>query len=175
MYDSNYLCHFGILGMRWGVRRYENKDGTLTAAGKRRYDYDKAQNDMRKPKNRMNEKALKNPNRWVEEDMAAKKGAFDAAEQLTRKAIDLEKNIRTTKSQKIDLSEMSDQELRDKINRALLERQYRELMGPKIGPSKAEKGKKIAKEALSVAGSLLGVGSSSINLAMNIRKLQKSG
>lgn len=32
-----YLCHHGILGMKWGVRRYQNSDGTLTAAGKKRY------------------------------------------------------------------------------------------------------------------------------------------
>lgn len=31
------LCHHGILGMKWGIRRYQNKDGTLTAAGKKRY------------------------------------------------------------------------------------------------------------------------------------------
>ena len=34
-----YLAHHGIKGMRWGVRRFERKDGTLTPAGKRRYDY----------------------------------------------------------------------------------------------------------------------------------------
>ena len=34
---NNYLKHFGILGMHWGVRRYQNKDGSLTSAGKKRY------------------------------------------------------------------------------------------------------------------------------------------
>ncbi len=34
------ICHHGIKGQRWGVRRYQNKDGSLTAAGKKRYSDD---------------------------------------------------------------------------------------------------------------------------------------
>lgn len=33
---TNELYHFGILGMHWGIRRFQNKDGTLTSAGKNR-------------------------------------------------------------------------------------------------------------------------------------------
>lgn len=32
-----YIMHAGIKGMKWGVRRYQNPDGTLTPAGKKRY------------------------------------------------------------------------------------------------------------------------------------------
>jgi len=34
--DSSYLEHHGIKGQKWGVRRFQNKDGTRTAAGKKR-------------------------------------------------------------------------------------------------------------------------------------------
>ena len=40
MRNQNELYHHGIKGMRWGVRRFQNKDGTLTSAGKKRYDKD---------------------------------------------------------------------------------------------------------------------------------------
>lgn len=33
-----YLSHHGIKGQRWGVRRFQNDDGTLTSSGKKRYD-----------------------------------------------------------------------------------------------------------------------------------------
>ena len=35
--ENSELYHWGVKGMKWGVRRYQNKDGSLTAAGKRRF------------------------------------------------------------------------------------------------------------------------------------------
>lgn len=34
---SNYLYHHGIKGQKWGIRRFQNPDGTLTSEGKKRY------------------------------------------------------------------------------------------------------------------------------------------
>lgn len=36
--EQDYLMHHGILGQKWGVRRYQNKDGSLTPEGKRHLD-----------------------------------------------------------------------------------------------------------------------------------------
>lgn len=43
--ENNSLSHYGIRGMRWGVRRYQNSDGTYTSIGKKRKYQETAHED----------------------------------------------------------------------------------------------------------------------------------
>ena len=45
--DNNELYHYGILGMKWGIRRFQNKDGSLTEAGRKRQSIARAIKDYR--------------------------------------------------------------------------------------------------------------------------------
>lgn len=69
------LMHYGIKGMKWGVRRYQNKDGTLTAAGKKREreqtrgwskEAKEARRIKRKSVNQMTNKELQTLNRRLD-------------------------------------------------------------------------------------------------------------
>lgn len=92
------LKHHGIKGQKWGVRRFQNKDGTRTAAGKKREqfnDKDKQIRDERK---------------------------FDVKKRRT----------------------MSDEDIRKRIARMKLEREYKDLVDSDTAP-----GRKFVSEILS--------------------------
>lgn len=142
--EDGELYHSGIKGMRWGIRRYQNKDGSLTAAGRKRYN---AENEKLKEK----EKAIKSQERTKAkiDKLNAKKAELDAREaalkgnKRTKDDVDLDDT--PAKKQKTP-SEMSDKELQDKVNRLRNEDAYKDL-SKKLGHDipKTELDEKIAE------------------------------
>lgn len=169
---QNELYHHGILGQRWGVRRFQNKDGSRTPEGKRRYsktvsDADK-QNYLKKNNlNREYNKAVINNSKTK-----LIKDTVDQSANLIRqfKQYSDERIKNEGKNKKLDLSKMTDQELRSKINRELLERQYNNLFAEES--STVTKGQKTVNDVLSFAGSTMAVTSSALGIALAIRQMK---
>lgn len=169
--EKQELIHWGVKGMKWGVRRYQNKDGTLTPAGKKRYDRDVRENNARKKENRI---TIDGPDakRWAREDASRAKRVVDSSSEMVKQLKGVEQRTRPAPvKQKLDLSKMTDQELRDRINRANLEKQYNDMFG-KVEPSKVSKGREYASSILDSAGTVLAVGSSALSIALAIKELK---
>ena len=103
--NMNELNHFGTKGMKWGIRRYQNKDGSLTAAGKKRYN---------------------------------------EGEQSPKEKSAPSSNSNRSRS----ISELSDAELRTRINRLNLEKQYKQLIseGADNNTKQVKEGKSFTNE-----------------------------
>lgn len=169
---ENELYHFGIKGMKWGVRRYQNKDGTLTPAGKKRYDRDIAENNAKKKENRIQ---INGPDasRWAREDLSRTKRSVDSASGLVNKARSLNQESMNKRKKKttLDLSNMTDKELRDRINRADLEKRYNDLFAGEQSTA-VSRGQRRVDDILRVGGNVLAVGSSALGIALAIKELK---
>ena len=157
--------------MKWGVRRYQNKDGTLTPAGKKRYNRDIQTNLSKKKKSRI-DTSKPDPNRWIKEDIERKKKITDASSKLVTQLQNIEKETRPSSTkQKMELSKMTDKEMRDRINRELLERQYDNLFESE-NASNISKGREFVKNTLDVAGTTLALTGSALSIALAIKELK---
>ena len=171
LYYNNQIWHWGVKGMKWGVRRYQNADGSLTDAGKRRYSNDVAANAKKKKDNRLPEEGLNDPNRWVKEDRERTKRVVDSGNQMAgnlKTLNDKSMRIQARRTPKMDLSNMTDQEMREQINRAMLERQYDDMFNPK----KVYSGREAVSDTLEIAGSVLAITSSALGIALAIQELK---
>ena len=143
--NADELKHYGIKGMKWGVRRFQNSDGSLTADGKKRYSGDNLK-DIQKQVNQGKNVVY-----------GVKKTRTKAAEKQHEKKI------------KSDLSQMSDKELRDIVNRLNMEERYTQVMKSRG----VETGKNRADKILEYAGTALTIGSSALSIMIAIKELQK--
>ncbi len=169
--SQSEFYHHGIRGMKWGVRRYQNADGTLTAAGQKRYDRDKREQAAKKKDSRI-DVTEPDPKRWVQEDMSRSKKVIDTSSDIVKQMQSIERESSPKPIKKtLNLSKMSDKDLRDKINRELLEQQYNKLFA-ETEPVQISKGRQYLKDGLEVAGGVLAVTSSALAIALAIKELK---
>lgn len=159
---SNELQHWGIKGQKWGVRRYQNADGSLTPAGIKRYRDDAAKIE-----------------RQINSD---KKGVtskdYESALKRVKKADDTLNDIRKTRQEpkkaayeaevRRKVSSMSDKELQQAVNRLNMEERYTQVMTQR---GKLEKGKSKVDQILDVAGSTLTGAATALSIMVAITQL----
>ena len=140
------LRHHGIKGQKWGVRRYQNDDGSLTPIGKLRYGTSK---DYQELSNQVNK-----------------------ADSLikTAKKYQQEKDHKEYEAKiKIDLSKMTDKELQQIVNRMNMEERYTQVMRSR----EKDAGESAAMKWLNVAGTVTTVSASALAIAIQMKQLME--
>lgn len=113
--ENREMLHSGIKGMKWGIRRFQNKDGSLTPAGRKRYkgadDADGSSTPAKKPTpEHIPKKVRKN---MSEDDIKARINRL----KLEKELADLEKTVYPQRGKKfvVDVLEKSGKNIAEQI------------------------------------------------------------
>ena len=150
---NNVLGHSGIKGQKWGIRRFQNEDGSLTEEGKKRYGNPETYRAVAKEASSLEE---------------ATKGASSAVST----AASIINTQRGSKAIRKDYSNLSDKELQEKINRLNLERAYGDLSGD---TKYVKTGKEKAREILQTAGATLAIASTAVAIYAQLHGFKDIG
>lgn len=177
--EDEVLVHHGIKGQKWGIRRFQNADGSLTAAGRRHYgtgktagsqypSYDEMQQTVKqKSMEKAYDKAL---NR---KDKSTSANDFKNAADQTRNAINSAKNsyqdAKRDSQPKPDVSKMSNKELQDAITRMNLEDNYTRLVQNREAQ---QRGKDKVEKMLDTMGTVAQVASAAAAVAAVFWKIK---
>lgn len=179
------LEHHGIKGMKWYRRRFQNEDGSLTPAGKARY---LGTVDLRKDSARADRlerkaaaKSRKSDRSMLDKDVKQAKGKpnISYAESISKDTSNAVRNVSDTinalnrihernNPTKTDASSLSDEELRRRINRLNMERQYSDLVRSTSQTSKYQKW----KDAMDIVVPVVGVASSVVGIAATVHSMR---
>lgn len=119
--NQDELCHWGIKGMRWGFRRYQNKDGSLTPEGKKRYDaeLEKVKKKEEKLQNKLHVK------QQMDALKARKQGIKDMKKRLKNGDVDEVNDDKNDTNVKKDISKMTNDEIKELTARQKVENELK--------------------------------------------------